>query len=199
MKLYTRRGDEGATGLFGGGRVRKDDLRVEAMGTVDELNAALGIAVRYLAESDALARLGRIQADLFVLGAHLAAPPPGKGRTTPNLPALPLERVAQMESWIDEATSETPPLDNFVLPGGSPGAGWLHAARAVCRRAERRVVALVLEPPDESDASPLADPEIVRYLNRLSDYLFAAARLENARSGGKDAIWRGAQRPATAR
>lgn len=190
MKLYTRRGDQGATGLFGGGRVRKDDMRVEALGTVDELNAAIGVAVCHLADRDTRDRLGRVQADLFVLGAHLAAPtPPGK-RTAPSLPALPAQRVPQMESWIDEASSETPPLDNFVLPGGGPGGSRLHAARAVCRRAERRVVALAAESPQEPDAPPPADPEILRYLNRLSDYLFAAARLENARSGGKDAIWR---------
>lgn len=190
MKLYTRRGDQGATGLFGGGRVRKDDMRVEALGTVDELNAAIGVAVCHLADSETRDRLGRVQADLFVLGAHLAAPPPKGKRTPPSLPALPAQRVPQMESWIDEASSETPPLDNFVLPGGGPGGSRLHAARAVCRRAERRVVALAMEPHHESDAPPPADPEILRYLNRLSDYLFAAARLENARSGGKDAIWR---------
>lgn len=183
MKLYTRRGDRGATGLFGGGRVPKDDVRVEALGTVDELNAAVGVAVGHLTrDSDTRSRLGRVQADLFVLGAHLATPPPKGKRTAPNLPALPAERVPQMESWIDQATSETPPLDNFVLPGGSPGASRLHLARAVCRRAERRVAAL---------AKAELDPEILRYLNRLSDYLFAAARLENARSGGKDAIWQG--------
>lgn len=196
MKLYTRRGDQGVTGLFGGGRVPKDDVRVEAMGTVDELNAAIGVAVGQLAGSDTRTRLGRVQADLFVLGAHLAVPPPRGKRTAPNLPELPAERVPQMESWIDEASSETPPLDNFVLPGGNPGASWLHAARAVCRRAERRVAALATERSESSEepgARPPVDPEVLRYLNRLSDYLFAAARLENARSGGKDAIWQGNQ------
>ena len=181
MKIYTRRGDNGSTGLFGGGRTSKDDVRVEAYGTVDELNAVIGDALNHVAERAVVRRLRRVQSDLFAIGAHLATPPPAGGRRAPALPDLPAERVAAMESWIDEAMSATPPLRNFILPAGGPGASGLHVARAVCRRAERRVVTLAA-------SAPVA-PEIVRYLNRLSDYLFAAARQENAATGGLDIEW----------
>lgn len=184
MKLYTRRGDAGETGLFGGARRSKHDSRVEAYGAVDELNAALGVALLHVADRSSRQRLRHIQSDLFALGAHLSAPPPGEtGRVRPEsaLPCLPSERVTEMEAWIDEAESDTPPLRNFILPAGAPGAAHLHLARTVCRRAERRVVALA--------AASAVEPIVVRYLNRLSDYLFAAARLENARSGGKDVEW----------
>ena len=181
MKIYTRRGDNGSTGLFGGGRTSKDDVRVEAYGTVDELNAVIGDALNHVAERAVVRRLRRVQSDLFAIGAHLATPPPAGGRRAPALPDLPAERVAAMESWIDEAMSATPPLRNFILPAGGPGASGLHVARAVCRRAERRVVTLAASAP--------VDPEIVRYLNRLSDYLFAAARQENAAAGGLDIEW----------
>ncbi len=181
MKIYTRLGDNGSTGLFGGGRTSKDDVRVEAYGTVDELNAVIGDALNHVAERAVVRRLRRVQSDLFAIGAHLATPPPAGGRRAPALPDLPAERVAAMESWIDEAMSATPPLRNFILPAGGPGASGLHVARAVCRRAERRVVTLAASAP--------VDPEIVRYLNRLSDYLFAAARQENAAAGGLDIEW----------
>ena len=181
MKIYTRRGDSGGTGLFGGGRTSKDDVRVEAYGTVDELNAVIGDALNHVAERAVVRRLRRVQSDLFAIGAHLATPPPAGGRRAPALPDLPAERVAAMESWIDDAMSATPPLRNFILPAGGPGASGLHVARAVCRRAERRVVTLAASAP--------VDPEIVRYLNRLSDYLFAAARQENAATGGLDIEW----------
>jgi len=181
VKIYTRRGDNGSTGLFGGGRTSKDDVRVEAYGTVDELNAVIGDALNHVAERAVVRRLRRVQSDLFAIGAHLATPPPAGGRRAPALPDLPAERVAAMESWIDDAMSATPPLRNFILPAGGPGASGLHVARAVCRRAERRVVTLAASAP--------VDPEIVRYLNRLSDYLFAAARQENAATGGLDIEW----------
>ena len=180
MKIYTRRGDGGRTGLFGGGRVRKDDARVEAYGAVDELNAVIGVAVGHCEDAAVRRGLGLVQTDLFAIGAHLATPPPRPGRTAPQLPDLPLERVAEMEGWIDAAGTETAPLRNFVLPGGSPGACQLHHARTVCRRAERRVVAVAA-----------VDARIVQYLNRLSDYLFAAARLENHRAGVGDVEWKG--------
>lgn len=183
MKIYTRRGDAGETALFGGGRRRKDDPRVEAYGTVDELNAAIGAAMAHLTGDATRARLGLLQSDLFAIGAHLATPPPREGRPAPVLPELPDGRVAEMEAWIDEAMAATPPLRNFVLPGGGAGAGGLHLARAICRRAERRVVALAAESP--------VDPLIIRHLNRLSDYLFAAARLENLGAGVEDLEWRG--------
>ena len=183
MKIYTRRGDEGTTGLFGGGRVAKDDARVEAYGTVDELSAAIGVASAHAVDRGIRAALGRVQSDLFAIGARLATPPARDGRNPPALPDLPGERVAEMESWIDEAWADTAPLRNFVLPAGSPGATHLHNARAVCRRAERRVVALA--------GQSLVDPEVIQYLNRLSDYLFAAARLENHRAGVGDIEWKG--------
>ena len=183
MKLYTRRGDGGETGLFGGGRVPKDDRRVEAYGTVDELSAVLGVAEAHLADARIRETMTAIQGDLFAIGAHLATPPPRAGRSLPPLPALPLARIAEMERWIDAAESETPPLGNFILPAGTPGASHLHHARAVCRRAERRCVTLA--------AHAELDPGIVRYLNRLSDYLFAAARLANHRDGRTDTEWRG--------
>lgn len=182
MKIYTRTGDGGDTGLFGGGRVPKDHLRVEAYGTVDELNSVLGWALTRLIDEGSRQRLSRVQHDLFALGADLATPPPGGERRRPDTPALPLERIDQMEAWIDAAGSETPPLREFVLPGGAPGAAALHVARAVCRRAERAVVALAREGGVREG--------IVPYLNRLSDLLFALARLENLRAGEIDVTWR---------
>ena len=185
MKIYTRRGDTGETALFGGGRTRKDAPRVEAYGTVDELNAAIGAAAVHVTGAETRARLGLLQSDLFAIGAHLATPPTSEGRPAPVLPELPDERVAEMEMWIDEAVAATPPLRNFVLPAGSAGASGLHLARAICRRAERRVVTLA--------AASEADPVIIRHLNRLSDYLFAAARLENLGTGHEDIEWRGSR------
>ena len=182
MKIYTRRGDSGRTVLFGGPRVPKDDLRVEAYGTVDELNAAIGAAAVVAREVNAATRLRLLQADLFAIGSHLATPPPRGKRPAPELPPLPRDRISQMEEWIDEALAEAGVLRSFVLPGGSAGAAGLHLARAVCRRAERRVVALAAAAP--------VDPLIVQYLNRLSDYLFAAARAENAVAGRGDVEWR---------
>lgn len=183
VKIYTRRGDSGETALFGGGRTRKDDTRVEAYGTVDELNAAIGAAIVHATHAGTRDRLGLLQEDLFAIGAHLATPPRREGRPAPPLPELPAGRATQMEAWIDEATAAARPLRNFVLPAGSAGASGLHLARAVCRRAERRVVALA--------AGSQVDPVIIRHLNRLSDYLFAAARLENAAAGRDDIEWRG--------
>ena len=183
MKIYTRRGDSGETTLFRGGRTRKDDIRVEAYGTVDELNAAVGAAAGHVTDTDTRTRLGLLQSDLFAIGAHLATAPPREGRPGPALPELPAGRVADMEEWIDRAAAAAPPLRNFVLPAGSAGASGLHLARAVCRRAERRVVTLA--------AASHVDPVILRHLNRLSDYLFAAARLENLGTGGGDIEWRG--------
>lgn len=183
MKIYTRRGDAGKTALFGGGRTRKDDTRVEAYGTVDELNAAIGNASVHITGAATRDRLELIQSDLFAIGAHLATPPPREGRTAPALPELPAGRIAEMEKWIDEAMEAAPPLRNFILPAGSSGASGLHLARAVCRRAERRVVTLA--------AAEQVDPVIIRHLNRLSDYLFAAARLENLEGGHEDHEWKG--------
>jgi cob(I)alamin adenosyltransferase len=183
MKIYTRSGDDGETGLFGGGRVLKSHIRVSAYGAVDELNAALGMAVATVGEGEIGSNLARIQADLFSLGASLATPGAEDGTARPETPALPLDRIREMEAWIDAATQETPPLKNFILPGGSQGAAVLHLARTICRRAERSVVHLGREEP--------IDGQIIRYLNRLSDLLFSYARLENHRRGVSDVPWRG--------
>ena len=183
MKIYTRTGDAGDTALFGGGRVSKDHHRVAAYGTVDELNASVGVAVAAVASAEIRERLADIQHDLFAVGASLATRPPRGDRARPKgLPDLPMGRVAEMEAWMDAADSELAPLRAFIVPGGSPGAAALHLARTVSRRAERAVVHLAtLESVDEG---------IVVYLNRLSDLLFTFARLENRRAGTPDVEWR---------
>lgn len=184
MKIYTRTGDRGETGLFGGGRVPKDDPRVEAYGAVDELNALLGLVVVELAdrEDDLARRLLRIQSDLFTLGAHLATPAPARGGGAgAHIPELPAERVAEMEGWMDAAEAELAPLRVFVLPGGSEAGARLHLARTVCRRAERRVITLAREEAVEE--------LVIVYLNRLSDLLFTLARLVNHRAGTADVEW----------
>lgn len=180
MKIYTRRGDAGTTGLLGGGRVSKVHPRVEAYGTVDELNAVLGWAAVEVSQDDIRERLEPLQHDLFAIGADLAVGT--DGGTRPQVPGVPEARVAEMEGWIDTVDEEVPPLRAFILPGGSRGAAALHVARTVCRRAERSVVALA-----EADD---VDALVLRYLNRLSDLLFALARLENHRSGATDVAWR---------
>lgn len=181
MKIYTRTGDDGGTALFGGGRVRKHDPRVEAYGTVDELNAVMGWALTQLGDPVVRTRLGLVQHDLFAIGSDLATPPPAEGRRRPETPAVPVERIAAMERWMDGADDELTPLRAFILPGGSSGAAALHVARTVCRRAERAVVAL-------AEAGPVT-AEVVTYLNRLSDLLFTFARLENLRAGRQDVEW----------
>lgn len=182
-RVYTRTGDQGETGLFGGGRVAKSHPRVAAYGAVDELNATIGAAVAGLTEADGLQdRLTTIQRDLFAVGAHLATPPDARPRG--HLPPLPTERVAEIEDWIDDAEAELDPLDSFVLPGGSVAGAALHVARTVCRRAEREVVALAAEEEQS------LDPGIIIYLNRLSDLLFEWARLANHRAGVPETRWR---------
>lgn len=186
MKIYTRTGDTGQTALFGGGRVPKNHLRVEAYGEVDELNAALGLVIAGLAEGsgDLAERLRLIQEDLFAIGAHLATP--GDEDENPaagHLPDLPHQRVGQMEEWIDVADESLEPLRNFVLPGGTEAAARFHLARAICRRAERRVLSLTLETP--------VDSGIIIYLNRLSDLLFTLARQSNQSAGVGDVPWIG--------
>lgn len=185
MKIYTRTGDEGDTSLFGGGRVAKDHPRVDAYGTVDELNSVVGQALLAVEDEGTRERLSLVQHDLFAIGSALATPAPAAGRKRPSTPELPLARVGEMESWIDEADAELPPLRAFVLPGGAPGGAALHVARTVCRRAERAVVALA-RTEDVEDV----DEGVIRYLNRLSDLLFALARLENHRAGRGDVEWR---------
>jgi len=181
MKIYTRTGDTGETGLFGGGRVAKDNPRVAAYGDVDELNSALGV-VR-AAEPAALfdTELEAIQRDLFTIGGHLATPDPEKVRAALERATLSPARIQDFETAIDASEAELPPLRAFVLPAGTPKAAALHLARTVCRRAERSVVSLAREEQV---------PELfLVYLNRLSDYLFTMARLANFRDGRGDVIW----------
>jgi cob(I)alamin adenosyltransferase len=180
-RIYTRTGDTGETALFGGGRTRKSDSRVAAYGEVDELNAILGIAALKVTDGWIRWRLQLLQADLFSLGAHLATPPAREGRRTPQLPPLPEERVAELERWMDEASAALPELRSFILPGGSEGGAALHLARTVCRRAERAVVALA--------GDDVVHPAILAFLNRLSDFLFVAARRENALAGAAEKPW----------
>ncbi|HEY4015203.1 MAG TPA: cob(I)yrinic acid a,c-diamide adenosyltransferase [Polyangiaceae bacterium] len=178
MKLYTKTGDDGTTGLFGGGRVLKASARVEAYGTVDETNAFLGVA-RGTALPPAIdAILAPIQEDLFTLGAELACVP-GKER---KLGMTPIGEgdITRLENAIDVADAACAPLKSFVLPGGSPQAAALHVARTVCRRAERAVLAM--------DDAP-ARGDVVIYLNRLSDLLFALARWANVLAGIADVPW----------
>lgn len=179
-RIYTRTGDQGDTGLFGGGRVSKDHLRVSAYGEVDELNAVLGWAVSRIRDEEIRDGLAAVQADLFALGGHLATPPGARSRA--HLPDLPRHRPGEFERWIDRAEEELEPLSSFILPGGAEGGALLHLARTVCRRAERAVVRLSRD--DE------VDPDILVYLNRLSDLLFDLARLANRRAGTPETPWR---------
>jgi len=178
MKLYTKTGDRGETGLYGGQRVAKDHLRIAACGDVDETCASLGwVATCQQVEATLRGRLQRIQADLFTLGAQLANPSPA---STPRLDA---RHIASLEGWIDEAADATPALRTFILPGGGEAGARLHFARGVCRRAERAVVRL-------HHHEPVA-PEIIEYLNRLSDLLFALARQVNHAAGESEIPWSG--------
>jgi cob(I)alamin adenosyltransferase len=180
MKIYTRTGDAGETGLFGGARVAKTHPRVEAYGAVDELNACLGLAAAW-SDAPALAeRLSVVQARLFEVGADLATPPETKAAGW--VPRVDPAWVAALEAEIDTMEAELPPLTQFILPGGSRAAATLHLARTVCRRAERRVLAARAAGEDVSEV-------VATYLNRLSDWLFVAARLANARSGVDDVPW----------
>jgi len=181
MKIYTRTGDAGSTGLFGGGRVSKDDIRVTAYGDVDELNAVIGMArsVEMMPRIDEV--LVPIQRDLFAIGALLATPDRDKMKQQLDKARIDDGRIAELEQAIDDAESELEPLRAFILPGGTPKAAALHVARTVCRRAERHVVSL----QREVELPPLA----VIYLNRLSDLLFTLARLANRRAGAGEVTW----------
>ncbi len=194
MKIYTGVGDRGRTSLFSGERVAKSDARIEAYGDVDELNSYLGALIASLDGSweDLAADLTQIQSDLFHLGAHLATTPDSPALD--NLTQLGNEDIARLEQAIDRLQDELPDLMGFVLPGGHVSATWAQVARAVCRRAERRVVAFHAAgndaEPEESailEASPMA--YVLVYLNRLSDYLFVVARSCNQRSGVGDQHW----------
>ncbi len=192
MKIYTRTGDDGSTGLIGGRRLSKSDLQIDCYGTVDELNAILGGAAVYLTIPDGLlpsgsvdlirstqTRVLRIQNELFVVGSHLAI---GDAADAKSLPPLETALVERLEGEIDAAEALLPPLKNFILPGGTPAAAGLHLARTVCRRAERLLVALHVTSP--------INPILIRYTNRLADWLFVQARLANLAAGVEDVIWR---------
>lgn len=179
MKIYTRTGDRGQTGLLGGTRVPKDHLRVAAYGEVDETNAALGLVLAHSRSRRLNGLLRQVQADLFALGAELADV--RRTRSRQAKAAVTQALVTRLEQAIDERDRELPPLRAFVLPGGTPAAALLHLARTVCRRAERSVVALA--------RSAKVDPVAIVYLNRLSDLLFVLARYENHRGRRQEQTW----------
>jgi len=179
MRIYTRTGDGGETGLFSGQRVPKDDPRVEAYGTVDELNSWLGLVRAEALPADVDELLDRVQNDLFTMGADLATPP--EGRKAGKAPRIGPEHVRALEAAIDRYEADLPPLRAFILPAGPQAVALLHVARTVARRAERRVVTLYR-------AGGVA-PEAVSYLNRLSDLLFVLARAVGARLGAAEVPW----------
>lgn len=178
MKIYTKKGDAGDTGLFGGGRVPKSDPRVAAYGEVDELNAWIGVARAWCEEDDVIEALDEVQRDLFAVGAVLATPNPERRKGAKF--DLSAERVEALERRIDTWQQDLPPLEAFVLPGGGHSGALLHAARTVCRRAERAVVGL--------EVGDLPDT-LLPYLNRLSDWLFVCARWVNREEGVEETTW----------
>lgn len=178
-RIYTKTGDKGSTALFGGQRVQKDDLRIQAYGTVDELNSVIGIALTFDMHPKVSEELLAISAQLFSLGSDLATPldpPPAY-----DIPRITEEQILGLERQIDAHDEELEPLKVFILPGGTPAAAHLHLARTVCRRAERLIVAL-------GRAENIGE-HVLRYVNRLSDYLFMAARAVNKYSGVSDVPW----------
>lgn len=182
MKIYTKQGDKGQTGLWGGERVGKNSLRVSAYGEVDELNAVLGVARASGMDAELDGKLARVQSELFVLGSDLATP-----GESDRIPRVKTAYIEQFEQEIDQFETELEPLRQFILPGGTLAAAYIHLARTVCRRAERAVVTLANQ-PDE----PLNEA-VLPYLNRLSDWLFVLGRVINARAGVPDVPW---QNPA---
>ena len=185
-RIYTRTGDDGTTALGTGERRKKYDLRIEAYGTVDETNSVLGLARLHTKDAPEVdAMLARIQNDLFDLGADLCMPDKGKGPGGARL-SVTEAQVSRLEQEIDRLNAELKPLRSFVLPGGSAGAAALHLARTVCRRAER-LIAELADSPDEEVSAP-----VLKYVNRLSDFLFVAARYLNDK-GTADVLWQPGQ------
>lgn len=180
-KIYTRTGDKGETGLVGGKRIKKDALRVQAYGDIDELNSWLGL-VRTGAEQSKCAalsaQLAQIQNELFDLGSELATP---AGETYPGMVTMQNDQVTRLENWIDQAVSGVPELTSFVLPGGTELNGQLHIARTVCRRAERSIITLA--------SNEKVSEAVLAYVNRLSDLLFALARTEAHAAGAQEFLW----------
>ena len=179
MKIYTRTGDTGSTGLFGGPRVSKDDDRIESYGTVDELNATIGMARAAGLSDEVDGQLDTIQHELFSIGAELATPDPDEH----DLRIISETHVGRLESWIDQHEQSIPDLKHFILPCGHPASAALHLARSTCRRAERRVVTLVRH--HETNISE----ELIIYLNRLSDLLFVLTRVVNHQAGISEVQW----------
>jgi len=185
-KIYTRTGDDGSTGLGSGERRKKYDLRVDAYGTLDEANAAIGIARLHTAGDVTLdAALSRIQNDLFDVGADLCTPGKGRGPDGARLTVTPAQ-VDWLESEIDRLNDALAPLKSFVLPGGSPAAAYLHLARTICRRAERLIAEL------KDKRGEVVGDEVLKYVNRLSDFLFVASRYANGK-GARDVLWQPGQ------
>ena len=176
--MYTRKGDDGETSLYGARRVKKDDPRIEAYGTIDELNSLLGVVIAESDEKTTTAPLKEIQRLLFVSGADMAAQKSERG-----VPRIAPSDTARLESMTDELLSKLPSLRNFILPGGSPTGARLQLARTVCRRAERRILTA-------SSAEPI-NPELLRFFNRLSSYLFNLSRTANWAAGAKEDVWKG--------
>ena len=177
-RIYTRSGDDGSTGLGGGERVPKHHQRVEAYGTVEETSSALGVVFASAGSEGSSEQLRAIQNDLFDVGSDLCRP--GSSDKEGRLGATYIDRL---EDWIDEVNADLKPLDSFLLPGGTSAAAGLHLARTICRRAERCVTALV-----DAEGQAAVNPEVVRYLNRLSDFLFVLARAANS-GGVDDVLW----------
>ena len=185
-KIYTRTGDDGTTGLATGERRKKYDLRIAAYGTIDEVNAAIGLARLHTSHDASLdAALSRIQNDLFDVGADLCTPGKGRGPDGARL-TVTQAQVDWLESEIDRLNDDLAPLKSFVLPGGSPAAAYLHLARTICRRAER-LIAELKDRPNES-----VGDEVLKYVNRLSDFLFVASRYANGK-GARDVLWQPGQ------
>jgi cob(I)alamin adenosyltransferase len=180
VKIYTRTGDQGQTGLIGGTRVPKDHVRVAAYGDIDELNAAMGLAKSHTRDAQLSALLGEIQRDLFALGAQLADPTAKVGAKKAKA-AITAARIRRLEKAIDRRQAGLPPLTHFILPGGAPLGASLHLARTICRRAERAMVTLA--------RGESVDARVLAYVNRLADLLFVLARFENQRSGEPEDRW----------
>jgi cob(I)alamin adenosyltransferase len=180
MKIYTKGGDKGETGLFGGERVPKDSIRIEAYGTIDELNSFIGLALTEIKDTDIIKLLSRIQNILFTLGSDLAAPDNEKNRIH-NIPRITKSHFKEIEKEIDKFDSRLEALRNFILPGGCKNSALLHICRTICRRAERRVITL--------NNGVNLNPDIIIFLNRLSDLFFVLSRYENKISGIEDTKW----------
>ena len=178
MKIYTKTGDKGSTSLFGGERVKKDHIRLEAYGCIDELNCFVGLLVSDTQDKDVKDFLVQIQNDLFNIGSHLACVEPA---FKDKLPALPEKRIAKMEEQIDFHDTKLAPLKEFILPGGTSGSSLSQLCRSISRRTERQLVAL--------DTESFVDPIVLQYVNRLSDYFFSLSRFLNHRAGEIEIKW----------